>query len=41
MDTSNAKAAFNNGNSSFMGGDFEASRSNYASLLSLKLKRGK
>ena len=28
-DTSNLKAAFNNGNSSFMSGDFESSRNNF------------
>ena len=33
MDTSIAKAAFNNGNSSFMVGDFETSRSNYAQFI--------
>ena len=32
-DTSNLKAAFNNGNSSFMSGDFESSRSNFNQYL--------
>ena len=32
-DTSNLKAAFNNGNSSFMSGDFESSRNNFNQYL--------